>query len=44
MFSLARQGGCLVLFILAAQPPTTTLSGKAAVKPENLRGESPVKL
>ena len=30
-------------FILAAQPPTTTLSGKAAVKLKHPRGESPVK-
>ncbi len=28
----------------AAIAATTTLSGEAAVKPENLRGESPVKL
>jgi len=43
-FPFARQGGCMVLFILAAQPPTITLSGEAAVKPENPRGESPVNL
>ena len=42
-FSPARQGGCTVLYKLAAQPPTTTLTAAGCVKPENPQGVSPVK-
>ena len=46
--SNARQGGCMVLYKLAPSinltAPSTTLSGRAAVKLKNPRGDSPVKL
>ena len=32
MFSLARQGGSTVLFILAPQAPTTTIAARGRVK------------
>ena len=34
-FPFARKGGCMVLYILAAQPPTTTLTAEGRVKLQN---------